>query len=118
MPEDTSRWSTVGSRLSRRGSLALAAGLGLGAIGGLAHHRFDSPPVADTSESRQDFLWLSGGLWEGETIRENLFAFAQRHDLAVVLVVSPRVAPTPRRSRRPSSRRTSTGWTSGSIRDC
>ncbi|WP_312911814.1 hypothetical protein [Natronosalvus caseinilyticus] len=93
MPEDSSRWSTVGTRLSRRGSLALAAGLGLGAIGGLAHHRFDSPPVADASESRQDFLWLSGGQWPQKTVRENLFAFAQRHDLAVVLVVSPSSGP-------------------------
>ncbi|UTF54888.1 hypothetical protein [Natronosalvus rutilus] len=93
MPEDSSKLSAVGTRLSRRGSLTLAAGLGLSAIGGLAHRRFDSPPVADASEFRQDFLWLTGGQWVDETVRENLFAFAQRHDLAVVLVVSPSSGP-------------------------
>ena len=40
----------------------------------------------DDAEGREDFLWLGRALWERDAVRENLFAFARRHDLAVVLV--------------------------------
>ncbi|WP_121742764.1 hypothetical protein [Natronorubrum halophilum] len=85
--------STDDSRLSRRGYLLAAGGLGAGLAGGYAGYRHllegrpdDSPPLGDPPERREDFLWLGGTLWRDDAVRENLFAFARRHDLAVVLV--------------------------------
>ncbi|GAB3664123.1 hypothetical protein [Halopiger thermotolerans] len=85
--------------LSRRGYLAAGA-LGIGLAGSYAGYRglrddsagdaaSDAPPASSRrSGPREDFLWLGGGLWSDEPVRENLFAFARRHDLAVVLVAT------------------------------
>ena len=44
------------------------------------------PSVEDDLEDRRtDFLWAERPLWTDETVRRNLFAFASRHDLAVLL---------------------------------
>ncbi|SER82128.1 hypothetical protein [Natrinema salaciae] len=83
------------ARFSRRGYL-VAGGLSAGLVGGyVGLDRFleqrstdDSPPLGDPPVTGEDFLWLGGGLWHDVAIRENLFAFARRHDLAVILVVS------------------------------
>ena len=84
------------SHVSRRGYLASAGGLGASLVGGgLAYPRYpdegaddDPSPPSDRTEERDDFLWLGGGLWQDPAVRRNLFAFARRHDLAVVLVKS------------------------------
>jgi hypothetical protein len=39
----------------------------------------------DPDDRRTDFLWAERPLWTDETVRRNLFAFASRHDLAVLL---------------------------------
>ena len=47
----------------------------------------DRPPTRSTGVEgvpREDFVWLAPGLWRDERIRENLVAFAARHDLAAV----------------------------------
>ncbi len=38
-----------------------------------------------TDGRREDFLWFSEWLWRPESVRDGLFAFAHRHDLAVLL---------------------------------
>lgn len=42
---------------------------------------------SDNGFTRSDFLWLHGRLLKDTKIRENLLAFASRHDLAVILRV-------------------------------
>ncbi|AEH37766.1 hypothetical protein [Halopiger xanaduensis] len=94
--------SIDGAGLSRRSYLA-AGVLGTGLAGGYAGYRGlrdDADDANDNAESnappassrragpREDFLWLGAGLWQDEPIRENLYAFARRHDLAVVLVAT------------------------------
>lgn len=44
-----------------------------------------SRPRSDPPDERDDFVWLTGGQWRDERLRSNLFAFAGRHDLAVVI---------------------------------
>ncbi|WP_436343369.1 hypothetical protein [Natronorubrum sp. FCH18a] len=92
--DSTHGTSTDDSRLSRRGYLVAAGGLGTGLAGGYAgYHRLleqrsddESSPLGDPPGPREDFLWLGGSLWRDDAVRENLFAFARRHDLAVALV--------------------------------
>lgn len=48
----------------------------------------NSNPGQNSPESpRSDFLWIHGRLLEDPRIRDNLFAFAGRHDLSVILRV-------------------------------
>ena len=93
--DSTDETSTDERDLSRRGYLAATGGIGAGLTAGYAGYRYledgaadDAAPSDGPVENREDFLWLGGGLWRDEAIRENLFAFARRHDLAVVLVKS------------------------------
>lgn len=90
-PQET---STGGSHLSRRGYFIAAGGVGAGLAGGYVGLRrlleqrsgADSPPLGDPPTSGEGFLWLGAYLWQDAAVRENLLAFARRHDLAVVLV--------------------------------
>ncbi|WP_440765329.1 hypothetical protein [Natronorubrum sp. DTA7] len=92
--DSTYETSTDDSRLSRRGYLVAAGGLGTGLAGGYAGYRRlleqrsddESSPLGEEPGPREDFLWLGGSLWRDDAVRENLFAFARRHDLAVALV--------------------------------
>ncbi|PSP88164.1 hypothetical protein BRC90_08435 [Halobacteriales archaeon QS_4_69_34] len=40
---------------------------------------------ADGGSRRDDFLWAEQALWRDERVRENLFAYAGRHDLTAVI---------------------------------
>ncbi|WP_049902265.1 hypothetical protein [Halococcus agarilyticus] len=53
-----------------------------GADGGT--RRGGATPGDDGSE-HTDFVWAEQKIWRDERVRENLFAFAARHDLAVVI---------------------------------
>ncbi|MFD1586441.1 hypothetical protein ACFR9U_05570 [Halorientalis brevis] len=95
---DSSDTRTDESRPSRRDYLVTAGSLGTGLAGGClgadppqpAQSDADPTATSQPANRREDFLWLGSGLWRDEAIRRNLFAFARRHDLAVVLV-----QPTP-----------------------
>ena len=87
--------TTAGGRespteLRRRDYLRSAAGLGaVGLVDGSLAHR--SKAVVTRSGSgparREDFLWVHERNWRDERARANAFAFARRHDLAVVIPV-------------------------------
>lgn len=97
MDSDDCECAASPAGLSRR-EVLLAAG---GVTGGLAataaaggsltasgtHLGADRAALADVKgRGRDDFLWISGPLQVDERLRENMFAFARRHDLAVVVV--------------------------------
>ncbi|MFC4245632.1 hypothetical protein ACFOZ7_01200 [Natribaculum luteum] len=98
----THETNTANSRFSRRDYLLTAGGIGAGLAGSYVGYRQffdgrsddDSSSLGDPPERRTDFLWLGVSLWRDDAIRENLFAFARRHDLAVVLV-QPKSTETP-----------------------
>ncbi len=46
----------------------------------------DRSVPAVQNDDRQDFVWLNGSLRTTDRLRDNVLAFADRHDLAVVLV--------------------------------
>lgn len=90
-------------RLARRDYLATAGSLGIGLASGCLGVRppraaqaatnqvpSRSTPSREQSDQREDFLWLGSALWRDAAVRRNLFAFARRHNLAVVLVHSDR----------------------------
>lgn len=83
--------SSANALLSRRGYL-LAGGAAVGALGAGAIGASDSVsvPLLDEnrrsgSDTRPSFLWLHAHFWLRPRIRRNLFAFASRHDMVVVL---------------------------------
>ena len=98
---------TAGQRIgsggvSRRSFLVTAGVLGTGTLDrGLAESWVNDVSATGPHASnggggnRDDFLWLGAELWRNDAIRRNLYAFARRHDLAVVLVArrSPGEAP-------------------------
>lgn len=90
---------------SRRNYLLTAGGLAAASIAGCAERdalgeRPESDAQAEdeaasggegaaggtADRERDDFLWMSASIWKNERHRDNLFAFAGRHDLAVVIV--------------------------------
>ncbi|SFS02159.1 hypothetical protein SAMN05216559_2606 [Halomicrobium zhouii] len=79
---------------TRRTYLQAAGALGAVSLMGSAlvddSMRSDGVPrVADGAESdrREDFLWMHGTALDHDRLRANGYAFARRHDLAVVLAV-------------------------------
>ncbi|WP_336363333.1 hypothetical protein [Halalkalicoccus salilacus] len=82
--------SSDGGLLSRRGYLFAAGGaagiVGAGAIG--ASDSVSVPPIDEKPRPGSDhptFLWMHAHFWLRPRIRRNLFAFARRHDMVVVL---------------------------------
>ncbi|WP_254546403.1 hypothetical protein [Halomarina pelagica] len=84
--------------VSRRRVLIGAGGvLGAGVASGYAAYRLtddgtpmdgwaDVPyPDSGPARSRSDFIWVVRSTWHDERLRRNLYAFARRHDLAVLL---------------------------------
>ena len=51
---------------------------------GVVTDRRPTPSTGVEGVPRDDFVWLAPGLWRDDRIRENLVAFAARHDLAAV----------------------------------
>jgi len=41
--------------------------------------------AAESEPAGSDFVWAEQAIWQDERVRENLFAFAARHDLAVII---------------------------------
>jgi len=81
------------SRRALLGTLGVATCLGLGgslaALGRDDERRravADRPAAPSTADraAREDFVWLAPGLWRDDRMRENLVAFAARHDLTAV----------------------------------
>lgn len=76
---------------------ATAAGGALGLAGCASVSELGRPPVGSRRTATDagsnggsvtepaDFVWAEQALWRDERVRENLFAFAGRHDLAVVV---------------------------------
>lgn len=77
---------------TRRQYLRSAGGLGAVSVtgqflGNRPMWRTGPPSSDDPSGGREDFLWVHGWNLRNEKRRTNLFAFASRHDLAVVIPV-------------------------------
>ncbi|MFB6165853.1 MAG: hypothetical protein ABEJ31_11900 [Haloarculaceae archaeon] len=93
-----------GSTATRRQTLAATGGalaVGAGGYAGwqVASHtapRADQAGGSDPGDgngNREDFVWLGAGTWQDRRLRENLFAFAARHGLAVALGQPPASGP-------------------------
>jgi hypothetical protein len=77
------------SRLSRRDWLRTTGGVAgslLTAGGAGGRETVDRAVPAAQTADRRDFLWLNGSLRTTDRLRDNVLAYADRHDLAVVLV--------------------------------
>ncbi|NHN47156.1 hypothetical protein G9464_06025 [Halostella sp. JP-L12] len=87
MPEDARRgvsrrdWLRAGSSVVGGTVFAAAGATSLGVDEGRSRR-------GDAEADRTDFVWLSGPLRNVRNLRDNVLAFAARHDLAVVLVVT------------------------------
>lgn len=84
--------------ITRRSTLAICGAL----AGGLAGVDWngDAAQCRDCGTDRSDFLWM-GSAWQAEILRDNLFALARRHDLALGCTVSASGAPTPEADLKP-----------------
>ncbi|WP_435079120.1 hypothetical protein [Halococcus sp. AFM35] len=81
--------------MKRRGFLNIAATGGVVTAAGCSgknentRNATDTSPTSsssgDSETTNPDFVWAEQPLWKDERVRENLFAFAARHDLAVVI---------------------------------
>jgi hypothetical protein len=63
---------------------ALGGSLALGTDDGPRGVADRAPVPSASGDPREDFVWLAPGVWRDERLRENLVAFAARHDLAAV----------------------------------
>ena len=123
-----------GRRLSRREWLRIggvAGGMAVGASGvdrlladavdlhGEVEAAAAAGPQTRDDADREDFLWVNGSLRATERLRDNVFAFADRHDLSVVVMrtsaESPEIADVARPQLDAAAERGVDAWLSAGI---